>query len=190
MSKITTTRPTRGMSWNHTMAGARLAGLYPAIGGAAVITAALLTLTACSSHSDTTSSTTSSVATSSAASTSASASSQAPTTTVQAGQYDKRALPILDAIIGGDFKAATADFDSQMQQAVPPDKLESAWTEYQQTFGMYQSHGAPQQVPFNDLTVVNIPLQMTNMPGEFRVTFHSDGTVAGLWLLKEGVPIS
>ena len=69
------------------------------------------------------------------------------------------------------------------------DKLKESWDAYQDTFGEYRSHGQPQQVSRGDLTVVSIPLEMSKMPGEFRVTFHPDETIAGLWILKPGVPI-
>ena len=45
-------------------------------------------------------------------------------------------------------------------------------------------------VALGELTVVNIPLQMQTQPGEFRVTFHPDKTVAGLYFLKAGTPVS
>src|SRR5581483_9011897 len=112
----------------------------------------------------------------------------APSTSVTLMSPDQRALAILDDILQGDFTAATANFDVQMKHLTPKD-LANAWRTYQEAFGKYQSHGAPADVQRGELTVVNIPLQMERMPGEFRVTFHPDGTVAGLFLLKVGVPI-
>ncbi len=117
-------------------------------------------------------------------------SSAGPSTTAAQGQYDQQAEQILDSIVRGDSNSATAHFDPTMQQKLTPQALTSAWTEYQQQFGTYQSHGDPQDVPRGDLTVVNIPLKMATMPGEFRVTFHdNDGTVAGLYFLETGVPV-
>jgi Protein of unknown function (DUF3887) len=77
-----------------------------------------------------------------------------------------------------------------MKQKLTPEDLSSSWTTYQEAFGKYQSHGAPQDVPLGELTVVNTPLQMERQPGEFRVTFHPDQTVAGLFFLKAGTPVS
>lgn len=105
-------------------------------------------------------------------------------------QNNRVALEIFDAIVRGDNSAATAHFDSQMQEKLSPQALGSAWKDYQQLLGAYQSHGDPEQVPRGDLTVVNVPLQMQQEPGQFRVTFHNnDGTVAGLFFLKAGVPV-
>lgn len=105
-------------------------------------------------------------------------------------QDDQLALQILDAITRGDFQAAATGFDSQMKQKLTPQDLSSSWTTYQQAYGTYQSHGDPQDVAVGALTVVSIPLQMQTQPGEFRVTFHPDQTVAGLFLLKAGTPVS
>lgn len=77
-----------------------------------------------------------------------------------------------------------------MKQQLTPEALASTWTTYQEAFGKYLSHGAPQDVLLGELTVVNVPLQMEKEPGEFRVTFHPDATVAGLYFLKTGVPVS
>jgi hypothetical protein len=105
------------------------------------------------------------------------------------GQDDKRALQMLNQIIQGEFAAVRTDFDSAMQQRLSCEKLSSAWAAYQQTFGSYQSHEDPQDVSRGDLTVVNVPLHMALSPGQLRVTFHSDGTVAGLYFLRTGVPV-
>jgi Protein of unknown function (DUF3887) len=117
-------------------------------------------------------------------------SAAAASTTPTPSQDDQFALQILDAIIRGDFQTATARFDGQMKQKLTPEDLSSSWTTYQEAFGKYQSHGAPQDVPLGELTVVNTPLQMERQPGEFRVTFHPDQTVAGLFFLKAGTPVS
>jgi Protein of unknown function (DUF3887) len=106
------------------------------------------------------------------------------------GRDDQLALQILDAVVREDFVAATTAFDATMKQQLSPSGLGSAWTTYQLEFGKYQSHGNPQDVLLGELTVVNVPLQMQNMLGEFRVTFHPDATVAGLYFLKTGVPVS
>jgi hypothetical protein len=123
-------------------------------------------------------------------SSSTTSSTPASSTTAAQGKYDEQAVQTLEAIVRRDFDSATAHFDSTMQEKLPPKTLATAWDQYQQQFGTYGSHGAPQDVQRGDITVVNIPLTMAKMPGEFRVSFHDgDGTVAGLYLLKTGVPV-
>jgi uncharacterized protein DUF3887 len=102
---------------------------------------------------------------------------------------DQLAVATLDDIVQGDYAAAAAPFDQTMQKMLPANALGRAWTTYQQAFGAYQSHGDPESVPRGDLTVVNVPLVMERRPGQFRLTVHPDGTVAGLYFLKEGVPV-
>lgn len=102
---------------------------------------------------------------------------------------DQLALATLDNIVQGDDTAATARFDPTMQSALPAAALGQAWTTYQQTLGAYQSHGDPQDLQRGDLTVVSVPLQMEHEPGQFRLSAHPDGTIAGLYFLKEGVPV-
>jgi hypothetical protein len=102
---------------------------------------------------------------------------------------DQVALATLDNIVQGDNAAASAPFDQTMHAMLPVQALGQAWTTYQQQFGGYQSHGDPEDIQRGDLTVVNVPLQMARQPGQFRLTVHPDGTIAGLYFLKEGVPV-
>ncbi|MEU4729062.1 DUF3887 domain-containing protein [Streptomyces sp. NPDC023588] len=129
----------------------------------------------------------------------AAAPAQAQTQTVAApaaplapaqSRYDRITLQALDAIVNGTYTAATAHFDPRLAKLLPPDALAEAWETYQDEFGRYGSHGDPQDVAFGEFTVVNVPLRMERGPGEFRVTFHPDGSIAGLLFLKPGVPIS
>jgi hypothetical protein len=158
-------------------------GMAVALAGAAM--AATLALTGC----DSTGQTGKTAASTSAHSPGASAPAAAAPTNPAPGRDDKRALQILNQIIQGEFAAVRADFDSVMKQRLSCQELSSAWAAYQQTFGSYQSHGDPQDVSRGDLTVVNVPLHMALMPGELRVTFHGDGSIAGLYLLRAGIPV-
>ncbi|MFG2986531.1 DUF3887 domain-containing protein [Streptomyces sp. NPDC048258] len=105
-------------------------------------------------------------------------------------RYDRIATQTLDDIVNGNFTAATAHFDATLRKLLPPDALAEAWETYQDKVGRYQSHGDPKDVAFGELTVVNVPLRMEHRPGEFRLAFHEDGSIAGLWFLETGVPIS
>lgn len=102
---------------------------------------------------------------------------------------DQVALAALDNIVAGNYQAAVVPFDERMQKMLNPKTLGQAWDAYQKQFGAYQSHGDPQDVPHGNLTVVNVPLQMQNRPGQFRVSVHPDGSVSGLYFLREGVPV-
>lgn len=105
-------------------------------------------------------------------------------------RYDRIAVQTLDDIVNGDFTAATAHFDTTVRKLLPPDALAGAWETYQGKLGRYQSHGDPRDDVSGEVTVVNVPLRMERQPGDFRVTFHEDGSIAGLWFLQAGLPIS
>ncbi|SIB34813.1 Uncharacterised protein [Mycobacteroides abscessus subsp. abscessus] len=106
-----------------------------------------------------------------------------------AGSPDELALATLDQIVQGNNEAATAYFDQTMADMLSAPALGQAWITYQELLGTYQSHGEPEDIRRGALTVVNVPLQMEHAPGQFRLTVHPDGTIAGLYFLKEGVPV-
>jgi ABC-type transport system substrate-binding protein len=111
------------------------------------------------------------------------------TSTPAAVTPDQLALATLNSIVQGDPAAATVNFDSTMRRLLPPDTLQQAWAAYQQKLGPYLSQGDPQDVARGKLTVVNVPLQMQNAPGLFRLTVRSEGQIAGLYFLKDGAPV-
>jgi uncharacterized protein DUF3887 len=114
-----------------------------------------------------------------------------PTTTSTTAPVtpDQLALATLNDIVQGDTAAATVNFDQTMRKMLSPDALQQAWTTYQQQFGPYQSQGDPQDVARGKVTVVNVPLQMQNAPGQFRLSVQQDGEIGGLFFLREGVPV-
>ncbi|MHA3023007.1 DUF3887 domain-containing protein [Mycobacterium sp. BMJ-28] len=102
---------------------------------------------------------------------------------------DQVALTTLDEIIRGDYPAAAAEFNPTMQKMLPVKALQESWDVYQRTFGAFQSHGDPESIPRDNLTIVNVPLQMQQRPGQFRLAVQPDGTISSLKFLKEGVPV-
>lgn len=102
---------------------------------------------------------------------------------------DQVALSTLDEIVRGDYPAATAEFNPTMRMFLPAPALQQSWDMYQQMFGRYQSHGVPENIQRGDVTVVNVPLQMTQRHGQLRVSVQPDGSVASLTFLREGVPV-
>jgi ABC-type transport system substrate-binding protein len=99
------------------------------------------------------------------------------------------ALATLNDIVQGDPAAATVNFDKTMHRLLSPDSLQQAWTAYQKQLGPYLSQGDPQDTTRGEITVVNVPLQMQNAPGQFRLSVRSNGQIAGLYFLKDGVPV-
>ncbi|KAA0115137.1 DUF3887 domain-containing protein [Mycolicibacterium sp. P9-22] len=112
-----------------------------------------------------------------------------PSAAAEAAPPDQVALSTLDEIVRGDYPAASADFNPTMQSLLPVQALQQSWDLYQQAFGAYLSHGVPENVQRDDITVVNVPLQMARRPGQFRVSVQPDGTLSALTFLREGVPV-
>jgi hypothetical protein len=112
-----------------------------------------------------------------------------PSAAAEAAPPDQVALSTLDEIVRGDYPAASADFNPTMQSLLPVQALQQSWDLYQQAFGAYLSHGVPENVQRDDVTVVNVPLQMARRPGQFRVSVQPDGTLSALTFLREGVPV-
>lgn len=107
------------------------------------------------------------------------------------GQADDEqlALDTLDEVVRGDFAAVSDRFDETLRHQASPEVLARSWKDYQEQFGLYQSHGDPEQVASVQGAVVNVPLHMADGTGEFRVTFDDDGQLIGLYFLRTGIPV-
>ena len=107
----------------------------------------------------------------------------------QPNQFDAAASQVVAEITSGQFAAVRARFDPTMTAQLSEDQLADAWRTFQELLGDFQSAAPPTSVMRGDLTVEQVPVRLANGPGEIRVTFHPDGTVAGLFFLRPGVPV-
>lgn len=99
------------------------------------------------------------------------------------GNYDQRALEQLNNIARGNFAAVHAALDPDLQRKISPNAIADAWAKLQQSHGNYLFPGRPATTPRGELSVVEVPLHMARQPGRFQVTFHPNGSIAGLYLL-------
>ncbi len=99
------------------------------------------------------------------------------------------ALRLLSDLVHGDAQAVVATFNAQMTRMLSASRLAGDWNFYQTVFGRYLGHGRPVAVVRGTLSVIRIPLHMSKRTGEFRITFQQNGRVAGLYLLRTGVPL-
>lgn len=95
----------------------------------------------------------------------------------------------LAALTKGQCGKVTEHFDPLMTDKLSTAGLCSAYRTYVEQFGELRHQDAGYSVKRGELTVVRIPLAMAHADGEFRETFHPDGTVAGIYLLKPDVPL-
>lgn len=99
------------------------------------------------------------------------------------------ALVLLGDVVHGRDSAVVARFDDRMRASLNEAGLEDAWARYEQLFGRYVDHGEPRSSALGPYTVVRVPLTMSRRDGEFRISFATDGKIAGLYFLRSGVPL-
>src|SRR6185312_13348483 len=89
---------------------------------------------------------------------------------------------LLDAFDKGDFKAATAHFDSQMLAVVDAQKLGEVQKSISGQFGKLESRGTPQSVIYQGMAVVNTPMHYEKGDIAAVVACGRDGKIAGFRL--------
>lgn len=100
---------------------------------------------------------------------------------VGAGQL---ALGHLGSIVVGNYGAVVGALDPNLRRQLNTDVLARTWADFQRTHGSYRSHGEPMVAPRGEMSVVNVPLNMSSQRGQFQITFHPDGRIAGIYLLN------
>lgn len=106
-----------------------------------------------------------------------------PVAPAQAG-FEQPALVQLGNIVVGNYAAVAAALEPNLQRQLNAEGIRRAWADFQRMHGNYLAHGGPVSVPRGELTVVEVPLNMTHQPGKFQITFQRDGRIAGLYLLN------
>lgn len=104
------------------------------------------------------------------------------------GPFSAKAQQIVSDVASGNFAAVTADFDATMRTALPLPALQNSWRTFQEQFGAYRDYGTPTSVMKGQLDVERVPVTMASGAEEVRVTFHPDGTIAGLFFLSANAP--
>ena len=101
----------------------------------------------------------------------------------------ERARGIVTKIFAGDYASVRQSFDRTMEAKLSEAELAEATWAYESTFGSFVSMGEPEIVNRADLRVVNVPLEMSKDDGQARITFDAQDRIAGLYLLRTGVPV-
>lgn len=101
----------------------------------------------------------------------------------------ERAKTIVSNIFAGKYASVRQDFDPTMAAELSEEGLAEATSRYQSMFGSFVRMGVPEIVDRAALRVVNVPLEMSEGEGQARITFDTQGRIAGLFLLRTGVPV-
>ena len=94
----------------------------------------------------------------------------------------ERAIAIFANFAAGEWKAARADFGPKMLDALSASRLADGWVRTAGLIGRYEGMGEPFTHPLGEHTIVDIPLHFEAGEATGRVTFDSDGKVAGLFI--------
>jgi dienelactone hydrolase len=96
----------------------------------------------------------------------------------------------VDALVAGRFAEAARRFDERMAAALPPEKLEAAWTSVGASGGAFVRRGEPrgEQVGGHRIVFVRCEFQKASL--DAKVVFDDDGRIGGLWFVpsQEGQP--
>ncbi len=98
-------------------------------------------------------------------------------TTAMIGNLDK-----------GNFKAAGADFDANMQARLGAGKLGSVWQQVGNQLGKLQGQGEPQNVIYQNHVVITQPLHFDKGDVNAQVACDADGKIAGFFLRPAAAP--
>ena len=100
-------------------------------------------------------------------------------------QHDKTlALAVFTNLAAGDDTQAEGQFDAQMTAALGATKLGQTWSALTAAAGAFQKEGAPTAFASGGDLVVDIPLSFSHGSRVGRVSFNSQGQVAGLFFLN------
>ncbi len=100
-----------------------------------------------------------------------------------------RAVRQLELIVAGDFALVAEDFDDTVAAQLDADGLRTAWEQYTNLFGQFVGHAPPTVEERGAMTVVRIELDMAGEDREFRVSYDDLDRIAGIFFLRQGVPL-
>ena len=87
----------------------------------------------------------------------------------------------VDQLEAGDFAGAVATFDATMTQAMPPDKLEGAWTSVLASAGAFKQQIGVRTEKAQGYDVVLVTCQFERGNLDAKVVYSDDGKITGLW---------
>jgi hypothetical protein len=98
-----------------------------------------------------------------------------------------KATDVTDKLVANDWPAVRSQFDDNMKSKLAEDGLADGWKSVVAQKGAFKSRGEPVQKASpagQDVLVFDTPLEFEQGPMKMRVAFHTDGTIAGLFILN------
>lgn len=101
----------------------------------------------------------------------------------------KTAENMVDLMAKGDFKAATADFDSTMLSVMPAEKLGQVWASLAPQVGAFKSRTGTREAEDQGFKTVYVTCQFEKLSLDIKIAFDGSDKVSGLWFLPtQSVP--
>jgi len=113
----------------------------------------------------------------------------ATTETAASAPFRLEAAGELRQIQRGDCGPTAAAFDPLVRSNLDAAQLCASFVDYTDQFGRVVASLPAHATMRGSLTVIQIGLRLEHARGEYRVTFHPDRTIAGIYFLRAGVPL-
>ena len=101
----------------------------------------------------------------------------------QSGEVTASAKAFVDLLAKGDFAGATQSFDATMKTAMPPDKLQTTWTQLSNAAGSYVRQISTRTEQSDDLTAVYVTCEFEKTKLDIKVVYNSAKQISGLLFL-------
>ena len=108
-----------------------------------------------------------------------------------AADLEQAAGQLLQLMVAGKYEEATKDFDTQVSQAMPPDKLKQTWEAVTAQVGALQEQTAVRRSQSGAHMVIDVDCTFEKSPLVFRLAFDQEHKIAGMFFLPpQGNPAS
>lgn len=94
-----------------------------------------------------------------------------------------KAESVVDSLAKGDYTAATKDFDSTMQTAMPSSQLGQVWSGLTTQAGAFKQRTATREADESGAKTVYVTCQFERMTLDAKFVFNSSSQISGMWLV-------
>lgn len=95
----------------------------------------------------------------------------------------RRAEEVVELLRAGEFNAVVVDFDGVMSSKLSADELRAVWNQVVANLGAVIEVGRTVITRKGGYTIADVPLGFERAQMKARITFNSDGSIGGLFVL-------
>ena len=96
---------------------------------------------------------------------------------------EQTAGQLLQLMVAGKYEEATKDFDTQVSQAMPPEKLKQTWEAVTAQVGGLREQTAARRSQSGPHIVIDVDCVFEKSPLVFRLAFDQEHKIAGMFFL-------